>query len=552
MAQKTETWSPAPVTGIGTVPPSPAAPATSSPVPAVPRSVSDVTSPNPPSTESLTTSPGMPAPHLPSATGPANATQEWSPSLASEERPMAPSPRPTGAVAAIGESTGRSSGDIVGTQLKHFRIDQRIAAGGMGEVFLGFDTSLSRPVAIKTIRTELARDGDFLARFVREATAQANVVHPHVVQVYFVGEDRGVWFLAMQIVDGGSLHQVLESRKKMRWQDAARHMTAICEGLVVAERHNIVHRDIKPANILMDREGRALLSDFGLAASAGVTDAGSAPVAPRAPSGSQLQLASVTQVGVVMGTPEYVAPEQLRVGPLDARADMYALAATFFHLMSGVAVMPVQSLPEAIAKYGAGQRAPLLHSVRPNIPRAFADVIDRCLSPVPEKRFANMGELLVALRRAGAQPEVPASPILRALVWLLDVAPLLAIGLWSSERMPWLAPLLFIVAGAASTAGVGSTPGIWMMRLRLRTTIDGDVSFARGFARFLVQHGWYVPLAIGWYALHASSDLDVLLLVGLAWLGVSVVGSLGALVGRHQTLHDLVTKTRLLVDVRYR
>src|SRR5205807_1624508 len=119
-----------------------------------------------------------------------------------------------------------------------------------------------------------------------------------------------------------------------------------------------------PSNILLDREGRALLSDFGLAASKG-SAAEALPSSPNvpAPSGSQLQLASVTQFGVVMGTPEYVAPEQLRIGAVDARADMYALGATFFHLVTGQAVMPVTTLGEAIDRYGKGARAPHVQSV---------------------------------------------------------------------------------------------------------------------------------------------------------------------------------------------
>ena len=442
-----------------------------------------------------------------------------------------------------------------GTMLRHFRIDKKLAAGGMGEVFLGFDTSLSRPVAIKTIRSELVKDQSFLARFVREATAQANVVHPHVVQVYFVGEDRGTWFLAMQIVEGGSLHDELAKGKRMRWQDAARHMMAICEGLVVAENLGIVHRDIKPANILLDKSGRALLSDFGLAASKGTAD--TLPAAPTAsaamqPSGSQLQLASVTQVGVVMGTPEYVAPEQLKVGPLDARADMYALAATFFHLVSGKAVMPVKNLGDAIASYGKGFRAPLLQSVAPEVPRSFARVIDRCLELDVDKRYPTMQALLDVMRKHAPQPEVPASPLLRALVWMFDVAPFLAISYATYMKAPWLGPVLFFIAGLLGTAALGSTPGIWLMRLRLRTVSDGDVSVARGFARFLVQHGWYVPVVVGFAALYGSSDLDVLFLFGAAWLALSVLGSLLAFGKRGQALHDLVTKTRVLVDVRYR
>lgn len=544
MANKTEAWSPAPVSGVTPAQTPSAAPA------------------------------ATPSAEIARDTQPTHAavgggTQGWT----SEESklPAAPGPAPNAPPAPLHASSSSLAnadtsssalrphpGDLVGTHLKHFRIDKRIAAGGMGEVFLGYDTSLSRPVAIKTIRTELARDGAFLARFVREATAQANVVHPHVVQVYYVGEDRGLWFLAMQIVDGGSLHDPLAKVPpvKMRWQDAAKHMTAICEGLVVAERLGIVHRDIKPSNILMDREGRALLSDFGLAASAGTVDSApdmSKSKASTGPSGSQLQLASVTQVGVVMGTPEYVAPEQLKVGPLDSRADMYALAATFFHLISGQAVMPVQGLGEAISKYADGHRAPLLQSVARGVPRAFARVIDTCLERDPNARYPTMTALLAALRRAGAQPEVPAGPVMRSLVWLFDIAPFLALAYATAIEMPWLSPLLFIVLGAVGIAALGSTPGIWLMRLRLRTQGDGDVSFLRGFVRFVIQHGWFVPLTLGWYALHASSPFDVvLLLTGVTWLAVSVVASLGAMFAKKQTLHDFLTKTRVLVDTRYR
>jgi serine/threonine-protein kinase len=446
--------------------------------------------------------------------------------------------------------------------LKHFRIERRIASGGMGDVYLGYDTSLSRPVAIKTVRSELVRDETFLARFVREATAQANVVHPHVVQVYYVGQDQGVWFLAMQIVDGGSLLDGLSQQKKMRWQDAARHMRAVCEGLCVAERLGIVHRDIKPSNILLDREGRAMLSDFGLAASSGAVDklperaeGAPAPESVRTSVGTPsqpLHLGQVTQLGVMMGTPEYIAPEQLKALPVDARADMYALGATFFHLVTGGPIFKVTTLAEARDRYNLGHHAPSLRAMEPGVPRAFADVIDRCLAADPAKRFATMAELLVALEKAAPQPEVIASPPLRALVWLLDLAPFAVLGVETFQTMPWLAPVLFLVAGLVGSVVLGSTPGIWLMRLRLRTTDDGDVSVGRGFARFLVQHGWYLPLTVGWSALYASSDWMALLPVGIAWLAVVVVGSLGAFARSGRTLHDVLTKTRVLVDVRYR
>ena len=374
----------------------------------------------------------------------------------------------------------------------------------------------------------------------------------------------------MQVVDGGSLYDVLKDRRTLSWQQAAEHMTNLVEGLCVAEERGIVHRDIKPANILLDRRGRALLADFGLAVAAGARDIGAGPgqmaaAFPDASSssstplasggavdvhGSQLQLMSITQVGVVMGTPEYVAPEQLAVGTVDVRADIYALAATFFHLLTGTPVADARALPGVIELYGKGHRARPLRSVKPEIPRAFADVVDRCLQVDRDQRPTTMKELLTLLRRAAPQPEVPASPVLRALVWALDIAPFVAVSALTYAMAPWAGPLLFFLGGLAAIFAVGTTPGIWLMRLRLRTVVDGDVSVARAFARFVLQHGWYVPMTIGWSALYFSSDLDVLVVVGAVWLVASALGSVGCLLGPRQTLHDKLTGTRVLVDVR--
>jgi hypothetical protein len=140
--------------------------------------------------------------------------------------------------------------------------------------------------------------------------------------------------------------------------------------------------------------------------------------------------------------------------------------------------------------------------------------------------------------------------VLRALVWAIDVAPFLAVSMLTYEVAPWAGPLLFFFAGLLGMAALGSTPGIWLMRLRLRTVDDGDVSVARGYARFVIQHGWYLPLTIGWSALYASSDLYVFLVVGAVWLAAAGLCGLMAFLPSGQTLHDKLTGTRVLVDVR--
>ncbi|MGZ6028406.1 MAG: serine/threonine-protein kinase, partial [Myxococcaceae bacterium] len=217
-----------------------------------------------------------------------------------------------------------------GTYLHHFRVDRHIAAGGMGAVYLGFDTSLNRPVALKTLRPELARDPSFLARFQREAQSQANLVHPHVVQVYFVGEERGVWFMAMQLVDGGSLQEAVDRGGPLPWTQVATHFVGLAEALVEAARMGIIHRDLKPANVLLDRYGIAHVADFGLVT--GTHAPSDHDTLVKSPLAS---VAGLSIAGSVMGTLPYMPPEQLRGQRLDQRADVYGLGATVYHLLVG-------------------------------------------------------------------------------------------------------------------------------------------------------------------------------------------------------------------------
>ena len=190
----------------------------------------------------------------------------------------------------------------------------------MGAVYLGFDTSLNRPVALKTLRPELARDPSFLARFQREAQSQANLVHPHVVQVYFVGEERGVWFMAMQLVDGGSLQDAVDRQGPLPWTEVATHFVGLAEALVEAARMGIIHRDLKPANVLLDRYGIAHVADFGLVtATHAPSDHDTLVKSPLA------SVAGLSVAGSVMGTLPYMPPEQLRGQRLDQRADVYGL-----------------------------------------------------------------------------------------------------------------------------------------------------------------------------------------------------------------------------------
>jgi serine/threonine protein kinase len=432
-----------------------------------------------------------------------------------------------------------------GSMLKHFRVDRRLAAGGMGEVYAGFDTSLNRPVALKTIRPALARDRSFLVRFVREAQAQANVVHPHVVQIFFVGEDQGVWFMAMQLVDGGSLQDALDGGRPLPWQKVANHFVGLADGMAEAARLNIIHRDIKPANILVDRYGIAHLADFGLA---------TAPGAAKEPSGTHVRGAlagteSVTHVGTVVGTLPYMAPEQLRGEALDQRADVYALGATMYHLLSGQLPVQARTPAEAVQLLSAG--VPPIRVRAPETPRALARLVDRCMASDPAARFATHGDLARALRSAAPQPEVRPVFLVRLLAALLDLSPFAVLLRFTYGWAPWMAPCALFLSIALGHLLLGATPGQWLMRLRVRTASDGDLSPARASARALLQYGAVFPLAFTLSALYTrgAALVNVLGLVTALWAGLALLGALPALV-RWPTGVDRLTGTRVLVDVR--
>ena len=452
--------------------------------------------------------------------------------------PTARSPVPLTEVLVPGEITP-------GTYLHHFRVDRRIAAGGMGAVYLGFDTSLKRPIALKTLRPELARDPSFLARFEREAQSQANLVHPHVVQVYFVGEERGVWFMAMQLVDGGSLQDAVDRQGPLPWNQVATHFLGIAEALVEAGRLGIVHRDLKPANVLLDRYGIAHVADFGL-----VTGT-HAPSDHQALSRSPLaSITGVSEVGSVMGTLPYMPPEQLRGEPLDQRADIYGLGATIYHLLTGAPPVKARTPAEALERIQAGIVP--VRRARPDVPRALSTIVDRCLQPDPGERFQSHTDLAQAVRHAAPQPQVAPAPLVRVIAGLLDLAPALGVYVPTLDPVPWAMPVWLALWLGLGVTFLGASPGQWLMRLRVRTDADGDVPPLRAFVRALLQWGWAAALGLAYSLIrHSAPSLvyGTLGIGGAAWAVLAVVGALPALL-RKPTLVDRLTRTRVLVDVR--
>ena len=312
-----------------------------------------------------------------------------------------------------------------GTRLGPYEITSPAGAGGMGEVYKARDTRLDRTVAIKVLPSTFAEDPVLRQRLEREARAISALDHPHICSLYDVGAENGVEYLVMQFVTGETLAERL-ARGPMPSQEVCTFGAQIADALAAAHARGIVHRDLKPGNIMLTREGVRLL-DFGLAKhyapepATDVTMPGSAPL---------------TTERTIVGTLHYMAPEQLEGRELDPRADIFALGAVLYEMLSGGRAYEGDSSASVIAAIMNGARRPLVERV-PTAPPALVRLVDRCLAIDPRDRWQSAGDLAYALRDAagGSSPSnaaiaVAAAPRRRSwLPWVVPVVIGLAIAL---------------------------------------------------------------------------------------------------------------------------
>jgi serine/threonine-protein kinase len=276
-------------------------------------------------------------------------------------------------------------GSLVGQQLGDFQLQGLLGAGGMAEVYRGFDTKLKRQVAVKILPASMANDAGYAQRFKTEAQRVAALNHPHIVPVYHFGEEGALLYHVMPILKE-SLRDRLDREVTLEPQDAVRLVVQIASALSVAHAAGLVHRDVKPENILLDDQGEALLTDFGIAR----------PVMPSRV-GRAAQTLSAT--GLPVGTPEYMAPEQLRGEPMDQRADIYALGAVLYELLTGHAPHEAETPYEVAALSLMGQIDPPSTRV-PGIPQELEDVIMIALASDPAARYPDASSFAFAARRA--------------------------------------------------------------------------------------------------------------------------------------------------------
>ncbi len=265
----------------------------------------------------------------------------------------------------------------VGTLLNgRYRLDAQIGAGGMSTVYRAFDTVLERQVAIKLMHREIASDSDQLERFRREARAVAQLNHPHVVGVIDAGEDDGTPYIVFEYVEGETLKDRIRRFGRLPVGEAVAYAIEIARALGAAHDHHIVHRDVKPQNVLIDEEGTAKVTDFGIARS--LTEEG------------------LTADGRVLGTTDYVSPEQALGQDVGPESDLYSLGVVLFEMLTGDVPFHGENQVSVAMKH-VREELPDVQLRRPEVSSALAAVVDRATAKDLERRYSNDRELIADL-----------------------------------------------------------------------------------------------------------------------------------------------------------
>jgi uncharacterized RDD family membrane protein YckC len=377
-------------------------------------------------------------------------------------------------------SEGAAPDALVGSRLKHFEVRRLLGRGGMGAVYLGNDTSLERPVALKVLSSEIAHDPEVVARFVREARAQARLRHPNVAQIYYIGQDASspgaaVHFFAMEFLEGPALDEVLAQRR-LPWAEALEYTVAAARGLRAALAHGFIHRDVKPSNLVLDRESGIKILDFGLVKSLHGD-------------------AELTRNGAIIGSPLYMAPEQGRGEEVDHRADIYSLGCALYHMLTGRPPFSGPSPVGVIAMHMSDTPAKV-RSLAPEVPERLQQVVERMMAKAPADRPATYDDLIAALDAIGSAQRELSGFKSRSVALAIDLAPVPP--LWFLLG-PWVMPVVvayFILCHRLT----GQTLGKRILRLAVTDRSGGRLSWKRAALRF-VAFAWG-PIA--WTLLGAS------------------------------------------------
>jgi tRNA A-37 threonylcarbamoyl transferase component Bud32 len=338
-----------------------------------------------------------------------------------------------------------TSAQMIGTVLSgRYKLEAKLGSGGMSTVYLARDTTLDRQVAVKVLHREMSEQEDQLQRFRQEARAVAKLSHPNVVAVIDAGEDGGHPYIVFEYVEGETLKQRINRIGALDPQEALVYAIEIARGLTVAHNRRMVHRDIKPQNVLIDAEGRAKLTDFGIS--------------------RQLEQDGMTATGRVLGTTDYVAPEQAMGHPVDQRSDVYSLGVVLYEMLIGQVPFQADSQVGVAMKH-VNEELPDVQQRRPELSAAAAMVVERATAKDPEQRYQQVAELIDDLSTALEVEAARAGGTTGEATSVLDaVAPDERKLSGGRGRRSWLAiALIAIAAGAVLLAvqliGSGNGPG---------------------------------------------------------------------------------------------
>jgi serine/threonine protein kinase len=276
-----------------------------------------------------------------------------------------------------------------------YEIERELARGGMADVFLARDQLLDRPVAVKVLFPEFARDPSFVERFRREAQSAAGLNHPNIAAVYDWGQERGTYFIVMEYVEGRSLRDIIRAEGHLPPFEVARIGAEIADALSFAHRHGVVHRDIKPGNVLITAAGQVKLTDFGIAANPADATQG------------------LTQTGAVMGTATYFSPEQAQGFTVDGRSDVYSLGVVLYEMATGVPPFTGES-PVAVAMKHVREVPRMPSSIQPDLPPVLESIILAAMAKSVDARYQSAEDLradLLSFQRGRPVMAAPAAVV---------------------------------------------------------------------------------------------------------------------------------------------
>ncbi|MBO9323632.1 MAG: serine/threonine protein kinase, partial [Roseiflexus sp.] len=389
---------------------------------------------------------------------------------------------------------------LIGQHLGRYLVQEEIGRGGMARVYRAFDTSLKRTVALKVMAPHLALDPEFERRFEREAITVANLRHPNIVTVYDIGEANGLRYIAMEYVRGRTLHAIIRERGALGLAIAISIIAPVADALDHAHAQGAVHRDVKPHNILIDIEGRVLLTDFGIA---------------QAPDGERL-----TRTGIFMGTPEYISPEQASAQRVDGRSDLYSLAIVTYEMITGV--VPFSGATPQLIMAHVQSPPPPPSSIAPQEPPELDLVLARALAKRPEQRFGSGAAFVEALRIVARRHNVaPALQQEIADLALPRAVPHRAAPSSATINGPAVRPVSGRVDQVVSLRGDQTPIGAPPQRPPLRFTPDRGVSSGTSLRPLPEQRG------IRWSIVAPMSAGVIVVALIAALFGAGVFGASG-------------------------